>query len=35
MQMVQSVHPELIAHGLLEEACFSDTFTYSTQVAPG
>jgi CDP-4-dehydro-6-deoxyglucose reductase len=35
MQMVQSAHPELIAHGLLEEACVSDAFTYSTPVAPG
>ena len=35
MQMVQNAHPELIAHGLLEEACFSDAFTYSTGVASG
>jgi NAD(P)H-flavin reductase len=35
MQMVQSAQPELIAHGLLEEACFSDAFTYSTQSASG
>jgi NAD(P)H-flavin reductase len=35
MQMVQNAHPELIAHGLLEEACFSDAFTSSAQVASG
>ncbi|HEX4984577.1 MAG TPA: cytochrome b N-terminal domain-containing protein [Burkholderiales bacterium] len=35
LQMVENAHPEFIAHGLAEEACFSDAFTYSTRVAPG
>jgi NAD(P)H-flavin reductase len=35
LQMVRSAHPEFIAHGLAEDACFSDAFTYSTRVAPG
>ena len=35
LQMVSSAHPEFIAHGLAEEACFSDAFTYSPRVVPG
>jgi CDP-4-dehydro-6-deoxyglucose reductase, E3 len=35
LQMVRSAHPEFIAHGLAEEACFSDAFTYATRVEPG
>jgi len=35
LQMVSSAHPEFIAHGLAEEACFSDAFTYSTRAVPG
>jgi CDP-4-dehydro-6-deoxyglucose reductase len=35
LQMVQNAHPEFIAHGLAEEACFSDAFTYSSRVVPG
>jgi NAD(P)H-flavin reductase len=34
MRMVQSAHPEFIAHGLAEEACFSDAFTYYDRQAP-
>jgi CDP-4-dehydro-6-deoxyglucose reductase len=35
LQMVQSAHPEFIAHGLAEDSCFSDAFSYSTRIAPG
>ena len=35
LQMVENAHPEFIAHGLAEEACFSDAFTYSTRAVPG
>jgi CDP-4-dehydro-6-deoxyglucose reductase, E3 len=34
LQMVSSAHPEFIAHGLAEEACFSDAFSYSPRVVP-
>jgi CDP-4-dehydro-6-deoxyglucose reductase len=35
LQMVENAHPEFIAHGLAEEACFSDAFTYSGRAVPG
>jgi CDP-4-dehydro-6-deoxyglucose reductase, E3 len=35
LQMVRNAHPEFIAHGLTEEACFSDAFTYATRGASG
>ncbi|HEX7953287.1 MAG TPA: CDP-6-deoxy-delta-3,4-glucoseen reductase, partial [Burkholderiales bacterium] len=34
LQMVRNAHPEFIAHGLAEDACFSDAFTYATRGAP-
>jgi NAD(P)H-flavin reductase/ferredoxin len=33
MQMVQAAHPDFIAHGLAEDACFSDAFTPPVQTA--
>lgn len=34
MQMVESAHPEFIAQGLSEDACFSDAFTHAAQGSP-